>query len=201
MKNSFQHVCVGLSLALALSGTMACSHDKKQETASEVGPSEPASDVDTATARTTREGRVAAHKTTDAVADSLQRPAAATTSTTDDSTASGSVDSMAAVNAQADNSGVNRLHDGVTGISADQQGNSKSDVETTRRIRRLLTVNKDLSTYAHNVKIITNNGHVTLKGPVRSDAERQVVEDAAVQVAGASNVTSGLEIKSKQAGR
>lgn len=106
-------------------------------------------------------------------------------------------DSSAAVNPQADNSKVNRISNGVVGLSAEQQGNSKTDVEITRKIRRAIISNKSLSTYAHNVKIITRDGRVVLKGPVRSVDERRIIEDSAVTVAGADHVSSGLEIKMK----
>ena len=56
---------------------------------------------------------------------------------------------------------------------------------------------KSLSTYAHNVKIITQNGQVTLKGPVRSEDEKKTVETKAYEVAGENNVTSQLDIKPK----
>jgi osmotically-inducible protein OsmY len=54
---------------------------------------------------------------------------------------------------------------------------------------------KSLSTYAHNVKIIARDGMVTLKGPVRSEEEKRVVETKANEVAGANKVTSQLEVK------
>jgi osmotically-inducible protein OsmY len=57
---------------------------------------------------------------------------------------------------------------------------------------------KSLSTYAHNVKIITQNGQVTLKGPVRSEEEKRAIEAKAAEVAGDSKVTSELDVKSKQ---
>ena len=54
---------------------------------------------------------------------------------------------------------------------------------------------KSLSTYAHNVKIITQNGQVTLKGPVRSEDEKRAIEAKATEVAGENKVTSELNIK------
>jgi hyperosmotically inducible periplasmic protein len=57
--------------------------------------------------------------------------------------------------------------------------------------------NKELSTYAHNVKIITRNGIVTLKGPVRSQDEKKVVESQAAQIAGADKVKSALSVAPK----
>ncbi len=102
-----------------------------------------------------------------------------------------------AINSEADNSRVNRLHDGEAGVSAFEQGDSTSDIEITRKIRRSIVNNKALSIYAHNVKIITRDGRVILKGPVRSEDERKIVEDSAITVAGADHVTSGLEVKAK----
>jgi hyperosmotically inducible protein len=54
---------------------------------------------------------------------------------------------------------------------------------------------KSLSTYAHNVKIIAQNGQVTLKGPVNSETEKQSIEQKAIDVAGAGNVTNQITIK------
>ena len=55
-------------------------------------------------------------------------------------------------------------------------------------------MDKNLSTYAHNVKVITRHGEVTLKGPVRSEDERQVIEAKAVEVAGQGRVANELTI-------
>jgi hyperosmotically inducible protein len=57
---------------------------------------------------------------------------------------------------------------------------------------------KSLSTYAHNVKIITQDGQVTLKGPVRSESEKQTIETKATEVAGANKVTNELNVKPQQ---
>jgi hyperosmotically inducible periplasmic protein len=57
---------------------------------------------------------------------------------------------------------------------------------------------KSLSTYAHNVKIISQNGMVTLKGPVRSEEEKAAVESKAAEIAGKDKVTSQLEVKRNQ---
>ncbi|MBC7661245.1 MAG: BON domain-containing protein [Chitinophagaceae bacterium] len=55
--------------------------------------------------------------------------------------------------------------------------------------------------YAHNIKIITLDGHVILMGPVRSKKERKVVENMAIDVAHLENVTSGLKVATREAGR
>jgi osmotically-inducible protein OsmY len=78
--------------------------------------------------------------------------------------------------------------------TADQQSNAKSDVQTTRAIRQAIMADKDLSTNAHNVKIITRAGKVTLKGPVKTAEEKKIVEAKAAEVAGAANVTSQVSI-------
>ena len=79
-----------------------------------------------------------------------------------------------------------------TGATAQQQSNQSSDVEITRNIRRALIKDKSLSMRAHNVTIITRQGKVTLKGDVKSDAEKQAVEATAAGVAGAGNVSDEL---------
>lgn len=75
---------------------------------------------------------------------------------------------------------------------AAQQSNQSSDIEITRNIRRAVVKDKTLSIAAHNVTIITKDGKVTLKGRVKSDAEKQTVETAATSVAGAGNVDNQL---------
>ena len=96
-----------------------------------------------------------------------------------------------------DNTKVNQRDKNSSEPTADQQKDAKSDREMTRKIRRALTQDKSLSTYAHNVKIVTENGRVTLKGPVRSEDEKKAVETKATEIAGESNVTSNLDVKPK----
>ena len=68
--------------------------------------------------------------------------------------------------------------------------------ELTRKIRRSIMADKSLSTYAHNIKIISQNGAVTLKGPVKSDDEKKTVMAKAVAVAGsADKVTDQISVK------
>lgn len=94
----------------------------------------------------------------------------------------------------ADNTGRNvRDRSGKT-LTAQDQSNSKADVELTRRIRRAIVADDSLSTKAHNVKIITTKGGVTLRGPVASEEERASVAAKAKEVAGARKVDNQLEI-------
>lgn len=93
-----------------------------------------------------------------------------------------------------DNSARNKDHNAAP--TADQQSAQKSDREITRDIRRSIVSDKSLSTYAHNVKIITQHGGVTLRGPVHSEEEKQnVASKAADVVGGADKVTNELTVK------
>lgn len=93
-----------------------------------------------------------------------------------------------------DNSAANTKANSETGITAQEAGNTESDVKLTAKIRQALVKDKKLSTYAHNVKIITENGQVVLKGPVKSEAEKQDVENKAGRIAGVDRVRSELEV-------
>jgi hyperosmotically inducible periplasmic protein len=77
---------------------------------------------------------------------------------------------------------------------ADGQRNDALDLKTTQSIRRSVMADKDLSLDAHNVKIVTVQGHVTLNGVVRSDAERAAVTAMAVKVVGTENVVNDLKV-------
>ena len=83
--------------------------------------------------------------------------------------------------------------------TAGSQSNARSDVDISRQIRRAIVADKSLSTNAHNVKVITQHGKVTLRGPVQSEDEKKTVESKAADVAGASNVTSRISIAGARA--
>lgn len=93
-----------------------------------------------------------------------------------------------------DNTGVNERDHGKNTPTADQQRNDQADVKLTQDIRRSIVQDKSLSTYAHNIKIVAQNGMVTLRGPVRSEHEKSAVESKAAAVAGAKHVKSELQI-------
>ena len=94
----------------------------------------------------------------------------------------------------ADNTKINQRDRSQTELTADQQGETKQDREITQKIRRALVNDKSLSTYAHNVKIITVGGMVTLKGPVRSEEEKRAIEEIAAQIAGNGKIMSEIDI-------
>jgi osmotically-inducible protein OsmY len=81
-----------------------------------------------------------------------------------------------------------------TSPTADQQKVNPTDRAITQKIRKAVHDDTSLSTYAHNIKIITQDGKVTLRGPVRSEDEKNNLQAKAVKVAGQENVTNQLEI-------
>jgi hyperosmotically inducible protein len=100
--------------------------------------------------------------------------------------------SVLAVRAQQpDNSAQNK---GQT-TTAQSQSNAKSDRLLAAQVRKAIIADKGLSTYAHNVKIVVVNGSVTLKGPVKSDEERQKVQSDVASVVSSSNIANQLTVK------
>ena len=103
---------------------------------------------------------------------------------------------LAATQGQApppDNTKVNKQ----AGKTADQQSQDKADLALAKNIRAAIVKDKTLSTNAHNCKVITNQGAVTLRGPVKSDHEKTAVEKIAVDIAGEGKVTNQLTIAGK----
>ena len=86
-----------------------------------------------------------------------------------------------------DNTKINQRDRNSSEMTADQQKENTSDRQLTRQIRKALMQDKSLSTYAHNVKIISQDGVVTLKGPVKSEEEKMAIEKKAVEVAGSAD--------------
>jgi hypothetical protein len=93
-----------------------------------------------------------------------------------------------------DNTKINERDRPADRVTADQQSQAKGDVDLTARIRRAVVGDKALSTSAHNVKIITQNGSVILRGPVKTEQEKASVEQKAKALAGNDNVKNELEI-------
>jgi osmotically-inducible protein OsmY len=95
----------------------------------------------------------------------------------------------------SDNTKVNQRDRDKTEATADRAKDNVNDRDIMQKIRKSIVDDKSLSTYAHNVKIVSQHGKVTLKGPVRSDDEKKTVESKAAEVAGAGNVTNQLSVK------
>jgi osmotically-inducible protein OsmY len=98
----------------------------------------------------------------------------------------------------SDNTKMNQRDRTQNEPTADKQQNNRSDLEITKQVRKAIEADKSFSTYAHNVKVITQNGQVTLKGPVRSEGEKHAVEARAAEVAGDGKVNSELTVKAKR---
>jgi len=95
-----------------------------------------------------------------------------------------------------DNTRANKQDRDTRQPTADQQNNNASDVDLTKNIRRSIMQDKSLSSDAHNVKVITQNGTVTLKGPVKSESEKSAIVSKAVSVAGgADKVVDQMSVK------
>ena len=91
---------------------------------------------------------------------------------------------IASSQSQADNTRSNKGDADKSAVTADQQKMNASDRALTQNIRKAVMADKSLSTYAHNVKIVSQNGMVTLKGPVRSDDEKRSIVGKAAEAAG-----------------
>ncbi len=99
-------------------------------------------------------------------------------------------------NTKPDNTKVNKRDRNAGEVTADQQKANATDQAMTKKIRQSIMADKSLSTYAHNIKIISQDGAVTLKGPVKSDDEKKAVMAKAVAVVGsADKVTDQISVK------
>jgi hypothetical protein len=100
-----------------------------------------------------------------------------------------------ATTADADNTGRNvRDRNGRTLTPLDQ-GNNQADVNITAQIRKEILATDNMSVNARNVKIITLNGRVTLRGPVNTIEEKNLIGDIANRIVTADNVDNQLEVK------
>jgi osmotically-inducible protein OsmY len=93
-----------------------------------------------------------------------------------------------------DNTKVNQADRAKGAVTADQQKENATDRDLAKRIRQSVVADKSLSTYAHNVKIVAQGGQVTIKGPVRSEAEKTAIETKATEIAGAGKVSNEITI-------
>jgi len=95
----------------------------------------------------------------------------------------------------ADNTGKNVRDRSDAAVTPGDQSEAKPDLDLTRRIRRALTENNQFSTTAKNIKIVTANGKVTLRGPVNSTAERDQIAQLVQGTTGVTAVDNELEVK------
>ena len=107
--------------------------------------------------------------------------------------------SVASARAQgypADNSGKNVRDRKDAAVTSGDQSNTQADLNITQEIRKAVIADKELSMNAHNVKIITASGVVTLRGPVKSTKEKAEIGAKAEHVAGVTRVNNQIEIAS-----
>jgi osmotically-inducible protein OsmY len=78
--------------------------------------------------------------------------------------------------------------------TADQQSQNPADREMAKKIRHSIMEDKNLSTYAHNIKVIVRDGSVTLKGPVKTADDKAAIEAKASAIAGVGKVENDLTI-------
>jgi hypothetical protein len=95
---------------------------------------------------------------------------------------------------QPNNTGINARDNNSGAVTAGMQGQNKSDVDITADIRRKV-MDAKMSVDAQNVKIISQNGHVTLRGPVNTQDEKDSIGRMAGDEVGAANVDNELEVK------
>jgi osmotically-inducible protein OsmY len=98
-------------------------------------------------------------------------------------------------NVAPDNTRVNKADRDSSQPTADQAKNNMSDRDLEKHIRRDVMKDKSLSSYGHNVKIISQHGTVTLRGPVHSEAEKRAIEEHARKYAGDGHVQDELSVK------
>jgi len=108
----------------------------------------------------------------------------------------GTVAFSASPHVAPDNSAVNERDREAKQLTAQNQGMSEQETELTRKIRVALTEDDSLSTYAKNVKIITQGGTVTLKGPVSSVQEKNKIQKKAEKFAEHYRVVNQLTVAS-----
>jgi hyperosmotically inducible periplasmic protein len=96
----------------------------------------------------------------------------------------------------ADNTAKNERDRNAGTKTAGDQSENEVDRKITQEVRKSIVADDKLSTSAQNVKIITNDGQVTLRGPVKTAEEKKAIESKAKQVAGVKNVENQLEIAS-----
>ena len=80
-------------------------------------------------------------------------------------------------------------------LTSSDQGNSKADVDTTAQIRKEINASENMSVSGKNVKIITKDGQVTLRGPVNSAEEKRLIGEIANRISRSGNVDNQLEVK------
>ena len=99
---------------------------------------------------------------------------------------------------EADNTKRNASEQNKDTDTAEKQSNSKDDLALTQKIRQAVMKDGSLSMNAKNVKIIAQDGKITLKGPVDSQKEKDTIGTEAGEIAGKDKVDNQLEVKAEK---
>ena len=94
-----------------------------------------------------------------------------------------------------DNTAINERDRSRETQTSGDQSNSSADLKTTQAIRQALMKDSELSTTAKNIKIITNNGQVTLRGPVKNAQEKAKIDQLARSAAGGVKIDDQVDVK------
>ena len=94
-----------------------------------------------------------------------------------------------------DNSAKNERDASGDSKTSGDQSNKPEDIKISAAIRRAIVADDSLTVTATNVKIITADGIVTLRGPVKTDAEKVKIAQIAQQEAGQMKIDNQLEVK------
>ena len=100
-----------------------------------------------------------------------------------------------AADQKVDNTAMNKRDRSGEPQTSGDQSNSSVDLKITQAIRQALMKDSELSTTAKNIKIITNNGHVTLRGPVKNAQEKTAIARLAKSAAGGAKIDNQLDLK------
>ena len=95
------------------------------------------------------------------------------------------------------NNTVRNVRDRDETVTPMDQGKSAADRTTTQKIRKAVVGHKGLSTDAKNVKIVTRDGVVTLRGPVKSEVEKAEIETLAKK-AGVKRINNQIEVEAQR---
>src|SRR5438874_9702862 len=97
--------------------------------------------------------------------------------------------------AKPDNTAKNQRDRSSETKKSGDQSNSSADLKITQAIRRALMKDPELSTTAKNIKVITANGQVTLRGSVKTAQEKAKIDQIAKSAAGGAQIDDQLDIK------
>ena len=186
---------------ICLSGLAACDRDNEPPPQTAYDATEPtragdAPAMQPASLEQSRTGEATGNAAPSPVAPPAEPNTTAARSTTEPANPSAPAPAApGTAGAQPDNTKVNERDRNTGTLTPGDQNNNENDLKITQQIRQAVMNDGSLSFTAKNVKIITQGGKVTLRGPVKTAEERSAIEAAARKVAGANQVDNQIEVK------